>query len=492
MQGPAEKNSAAFCIKYTVTLKNKGSIFMEQMIKKNKNLFIAFLSIAIPIGLQNLLTYGVNLMDSIMVGSLSEVELSAVTVATQPFYLFMTFMMGVTSGAGVLIAQYWGKNDKNTISKVFGIVIQISLITGLFITAIVLFFPRQVMSLYTPEEQVIEYGVQYLRVVVFSYLPFAFTNGYIACVRNVERVKIAVVTYSVSFAVNVFFNYAFIFGKFGAPAMGVAGAGVGTVVARYTELAIVLFYALKMETRVKLEWQTILHSEKWLLGDYIKLAVPVVINEMLWAVGTSVHNAILGRMEDSVTALTTVSIVTTAYQVATVFIYGAASATLVLVGKQIGEKNFDEARQTAKKLVMACIGIAVITATVFLLSKNGFMSFYTISPETHEALNNTMFVAAAMILIFSINMACIVGVFRGGGDTKFAMYLDIFSVWCVAIPLGMVGAFAWKLPIPAVYFLLRFDEVVKAFLCFFHFRSGKWLKVVTRNRGFQIEMAKEG
>jgi len=444
----------------------------------HKHLVTMFFMIALPIAFQNLLTYAVNLMDSIMVGVLGEIQLSAVTVANQPFFLFMMFMSGLSAGACVLIAQYWGKGDRTTISKIIGIVIKIAFLLGITVSAIVWLSPQMVMRLYTSEDRIIEYGVEYLRIVVFSYVPFAITYGYLTCLRSVERVRIAVVTYSISFCTNVLFNYMFIFGKLGAPAMGVAGAGVGTVIARMTELFIVLFYSRVMETRARLSWRNITRNEKWLLRDFVRIVVPALVNQMIWAVGASVHNAILGRV--SISAVATVSIVSTVFQTVTVFIYGASSATQVIVGKQIGENKIRAARRSANWLVAANVLIAAVTASVFLLLKDRIMGFYTVTPETWEALTGTMIVTAAVILIFSVNMACIVGVFRGGGDTKFAMYLDIFAVWCVAIPLGCVGAFVWALPIPLVYFLLRSDELVKAILCLFHLRSGKWLKIVTR------------
>ncbi len=445
---------------------------------KNKGLMKLFAAIALPVALQNLLTYAVGLMDSVMVGSLGEVQLSAVTVANQPFFLFMMCMFGLSSGACVLISQYWGKKDTDTISKILGIVLKIALGVGIVVTVLVALFPRQVMELYTDDVQVVEYGVQYLRVAIFSYLPFAFTNSYLTCVRSVERVKIAVVTYSISFCVNVFFNYMFIFGKFGAPALGVAGAAVGTIIARAVEFVIVFFYA-KKETRVTIKLRYIFRSEKWIFRDYIKFALPVLVNEMLWAVGSSAHTAVLGRM--SVSAVATVSIVSTAMQIMTVFIYGAASATLVIVGKYIGERKYDLAKKSANSLVLANIIIAAITAGAFLLLKDTFMSFYSITEDTRVALNGTMYASAIIILFYAVNMACIVGVFRGGGDTIYAMYLDLIAMWAIAIPLGALGAFVWGLPIPVVYFLLRSDEVVKAIVCLVRMKGGKWLKVVTRS-----------
>lgn len=453
-------------------------VIREDALNKKK-LMKMFLVIAVPVALQNLLTFSVGLMDSIMVGSLGEVQLSAVSVANQPFFLFMMCVFGLSSGACVLISQYWGKKDTLTISKVFGVVLRLSLIVGIAVTLIVLLFPRQVMLLYTPEGPVVEYGMQYLRIVLYSYIPFAFTSTYLTCVRSVERVAIAVIVYSISFVVNVFFNYVFIFGKFGAPAMGVAGAAVGTVIARATELAIVLVYALKKEKRVELRMKYIVKNEKWLFRDFIKFSMPVVVNEMMWAVGSSAQVAILGRM--SVSAVATVSIVSTAMQVTTVFVYGAASATLVIVGKYIGARQYTAARKSANLLVIANIVIAAITAAVFLLLRDTFMGFYTITEETRVALIGAMIVAAIIIVFQAVNMSCIVGVFRGGGDTVFAMYLDIIAMWAIAVPIGALGGLVWRLSIPLVYFLLRSDEVVKAVVCLLRMKGGKWLKVVTRS-----------
>ncbi len=442
-----------------------------------------FLRIALPVALQNLLSFAVGLMDTIMVGALGEVELSAVSVANQPFFLYLMCIFGLASGASVLISQYWGKNDREAISKVFGIAIKISMIAGAITMVVVLFFPEQVMRAYTNEEAVIPYGVSYLRIVGFSYIFYAFTGSYTNCIRNVERVKIAVVTFSISFFVNVFFNYMFIFGRFGAPQMGVAGAAVGTVIARIVEFCIVLFYALKLETRVRLKLAYILRNDKVLLKDFGHYAVPVVINEMMWAFGTSAHTAILGRI--SVTALAAVGVVTNISQIMTVLIYGAASATLVITGKYIGAKDYAEARKGAPQLVALNICIAVVSAGALLLLRPAFISLFSLTDAmtaaTKAVINSTLIVAAFIILFQSVNMSCIVGVFRGGGDTVFAMWLDVIGVWGIAVPLGIVSGIVLLAPIPLVFFLLRSDEVVKAVVCFLRLKSGKWLRNVTRD-----------
>lgn len=445
---------------------------------KNKELVGTFLKIALPVAFQNLLTFSVGLMDSIMVGSLGEAELSAVSIANQPFFLYMMVIFGLSSGASVLISQYWGKNDTEAISKVFGIVLKFAISIGFAAMILVILMPEQVMSIYTPDPHIVELGGNYLRVVGFSYLFFAFSNTYLNCIRSVEKVNIAVLTYSVSFVVNVFFNYMFIFGKFGAPALGVLGAAVGTLFARITEFVIVLVYSVKLEKKIKLRFKYIIKSDKLMLKDFKKYSLPVVINEVTWGLGTSLHMAILGRM--SISAVSTVSIVSTAMQVMGVLMYGAASATLVIVGKKIGAKEYNVARKTANTLLIANILIAFVAAGLLLLSKNFIMGFYTLTPETAAAVNATMFVGAGVLVFQSINLSCIVGTFRGGGDTHFAMLVDILGMWCIAVPLGLLSGLYFGLSIPIVYIFLRSDEVVKAVACLFRMRSGKWLKNVTR------------
>lgn len=456
---------------------------METIASQNKGMMKMFMRIAIPVALQNLLTFAVGLMDTVMVGALGEVELSGVTVANQLFFLLLMAMFGLSSGAGVLISQYWGKQDRHTIAKVLGIVIKIGVIIGVAATALALVIPEQIISLFTDQAVVIPYGVDYLRVVSISFIFYTFSNVYISCLRNVERVKIAVVTYSVSFVVNVFFNYMFIFGKFGAPALGVVGAAVGTIIARVTEFIIVLVYATKIETRVRLKWADIFKSDKLIAKDYTRYALPVILNEMMWALGSSVQMAIIGRM--SVTALATVSIVLSITQIMTVMLHGAGSATLVITGKYIGAKEYDMARKSAPRLVLITLLIGVVCAVALVFLRPAFISLYSLtdslSAATKAAINSTLLVTAGIMLTQAVNLTCIVGIFRGGGDTLFALRVDLISLWAFSVPLGAVGGLVFGLSIPWTFFLLRSDEILKAVVCLLRLKSGKWLRNVTRD-----------
>lgn len=454
-------------------------LVMETLQKKT--IFKKLMMLALPMAAQNLLTYAVGLVDSIMVGALGEAQLSAVTVANQPFFLFMMVIFGLSSGAGAMISQYWGMQDKDTISRLFGLTMRLSMLVGVVMTVLVLLLPEQVMRLYTNEAEVIAYGVRYLRVVGYSYIFFSFSGSYLYCIRNVERVKIAVITYGASFVVNVFFNYMFIFGKFGAPELGVAGAAVGTVMARVCEFIIVIFYSTKKETRVRLRLKYLLKTEKTLSRDYARISVPVLVNEIMWASGTSAQMAILGRM--GVAAVATVSVVTSVSQIMTVLVYGAGSATLVIVGKYIGSRDYAAARQSAPFLVLMNVVIAAVTSCVLLLLRDSFIGMYNVTESTKALVETCIGIAAVIIVFQAITLSCIVGVFRGGGDTVFAMVMDTIGVWGIAVPLGAIGGLALGLSVPVVYLLLRCEEIVKAILCLLRLRSGKWLRNVTRDSG---------
>lgn len=461
---------------------------------QNKNMMRQFMRIALPVAFQNMLTFGVSLVDTIMVGALGETELSAVTIANQPFFLFALLIFGLTSGAGTLVSQYWGKSDQDTISKVVCIVVRLAVVVGLVVMLLVLFFPEQVMRIYTTEEAVIPYGVRYLRIVGYSYVLFAVANAYTSCARNVERVKIAVTVYSVSFVVNVFFNYIFIFGKFGAPALGVAGAAVGTLLARVSEVAIVLVYALKIETRIKLRWKYLLRTDKLLAKDFARISMPVVVNEIMWSLGTSAQVAIIGRM--SIVALASISVVNSITQMMSVFMMGAASATLVIIGKSIGAKEYGEARRTAPKLMWMNVLIAAVSAAVLILLRPAFINLYSItdamSMETKAIINTTLLVSAVIFIFHAVNMSCIVGIFRGGGDTIFALWVDVIGVWGISIPLGALGGLVLGLSIPMTFLLLRSDEIVKAVVCLVRLRGEKWMRNVTRNESGELEKIDAG
>lgn len=456
---------------------------MELAKQSHKTNIGMFFGIAIPVALQNLLAFAVSLMDSIMVGALGEAELSAVTAANQIYFLLSLAVFGLGSGAGVLLSQYWGKKDYETLTKVLGLTVRISVIMGLICFGFSAAIPTQLLTLFTNESEVIALGSEYLRVACISYVFFAFSASYLHSVRNVERVAVAVITNTISFFVNVFFNYIFIFGKFGAPALGVTGAAIGTIIARITETVIVLVYAYKIDKRIRFTLKSLFVKDTRVAKGFIHYAVPVVVNEMMWGLGTTVITAVIGRM--GVSAMASVSVVTNVVQIMQVLMLGAGSATLVIVGKSIGEEQYSKTRKEAGRLVLYNVIIAAVCAGLLLLLRPAFISLYSFTDAftnaTKLTINSTLISAAIIMLPSSISLSCIVGVFRGGGDTVFAMWLDLITLWGFAVPLGAAAGLIWHLSVPITFFILRSDEVVKAVICLFRLKSGKWLRNVTKS-----------
>lgn len=445
---------------------------------KDKAFYKNLLSIAIPIALQNLINFGVGMMDTVMVGSLGEVALSATSLANQPGFIFMITTFGIANGAMVMISQYWGKKEMETIRYVFGIAIKFAVILGLIFSVVILAFPRQVMRIFTPEEAIIAEGINYLRFIGFSYVFVGISNALTTTLRSIEVVKISVVVSLSSFVTNVALNYILIFGKLGAPAMGVAGAALATLIARMLEVVIVVTYVVAFDKRLKLKWKHILTTRMTLVKDYFRYGAPVIVSEVVWSVGMSVHAMILGRLGgDAVAANSICSVV---QQFVTVFVFGVANGSAVIIGKTVGVKDFKLAHQYAKTLQLCYIGLGIICGLTMFFLKDAVISIYNISEGTKLITRQFLTVNSFIVFSLAYTAPSMVGILRGGGDARFVMILDLIFVWGVTIPFGAVAGLIFHLPMPLVYLCLKIDEPIKVIFSSIRLRGTKWMKNVTR------------
>jgi putative MATE family efflux protein len=303
--------------------------------------------------LQNLINVGVSSADVIMLGKVSETALSASSLAGQVQFIISLIFFGLTSGAAVLTAQYWGKRDIPTIEKILGITMRFALIAAIIFTTLVLLFPVPVMKIFSRENDVIREGVSYLRIVAFTYILGAVTIIYLNIMRSVERVIIATIVYSASLVINVILNAIFIFGMFGLAPMGIRGAALATLIARFVELLIVWFYATFINKQVRFHIRYLFVHEKLLMRDFLTYSVPVMLNELVWGTGTSVNAAIVGHLGKSVVAANSVTQVTR--QLAMVVCFGLATATAIILGKALGENKLELAKVYAKRLIRLTI-----------------------------------------------------------------------------------------------------------------------------------------
>lgn len=443
----------------------------------NRNFYKTLITITMPIALQNIISYSVNMMDTIMLGSLGEVALSASSLANQMFFIFTVVCYGIGGGAVVLTSQYWGKKDINAIQTVTSIVLKLTVGLSVAFTALIMIVPKEIMSIFTNEAEVIAAGTEYLRVVALSYVFYGITSIFLIVLRSVETVNISVAIYAVSFCINVFFNYVFIFGKFGAPALGVTGAAVGTVIARVAEVIMMSVYVFKIDKKIRFRLSMIKNSSQELTMDILRYGMPVMVNELLWSIGTSMHAVILGHMGAIVVAAN--SICNVVFQMATSFIFGVSSASAVIIGKAVGSEDIDGAERSAHKLVRVYFVMGVISAVILLILKTPIISIYKIEDATKLLAEQFMVVYAVVIFFMAYTCPLITGVFRGSGDTKFAMVVDVGCLWSV-IPIGALACFVWNLPPVAVLLCLRLDMPLKTMFSLKRLGTDRWIRSVTR------------
>ena len=322
------------------------------------------LVLVLPMALQNLINVGVTAADVVMLGKVGEDVLSGSSLAGQVQWVMSLVFFGLASGASVLIAQYWGKKDIETIEKIIGITLRCSLITGVIFTAASWVFPVQIIRLFTNEPAVISEAVKYLRIVSCSYIIISFTMMYLNVIKSVEKVVVSTVVYSISLVFNIVLNYTLIFGKFGMPAMGIEGAAIATLLARILELGITVVYAWKMNTAVKFRIKHLFVKDRLLWNDFVKYATPVILNELLWGAGYSANTAIMGHMGSSAVAAN--SVAHTIRQLSMVVSFGVGNATAIMMGKAIGEGREDIAKDYGRRFVNLSL-MTGIAGTVLIL-----------------------------------------------------------------------------------------------------------------------------
>ncbi|MBS6397499.1 MAG: MATE family efflux transporter [Clostridiales bacterium] len=434
--------------------------------------------LAFPIALQNLINTGVTTADVVMLGMVGETALSSGSLAGQVQFVMGLMIFGMSSGASVLTAQYWGKKEIGTIEKVFGMTISFSLTAGCIFFAAAEFFPESLMHIFSSEEEVITNGAAYLRIVAFSYPLSAFTMGYLYLMRSIERVKIGTAVYAGSLAMNVVLNAVFIFGAGSIPAMGVRGAAIATLLSRCFEFVVVLLYIWKGNRQVLLRPRYFIHFDRALLKDFLILSIPVVLNETLWGAGMSANAAILGQMGSAAAAAN--SVVRVIRELVMVMSIGLSAATAVLVGKAIGEKRFDMAELYAKRMVALSVIVTAVTSTCMLLLRRPICNALTLGDQARDYLMFMLIILAFYGLAQAVSCPVIVGVLRGGGDTRFGLILEGCALWGGSILLGAIGAFYLQLPVKAVFVLLMLDEFIKLPFSWWRYRTKVWLKDLTR------------
>lgn len=453
------------------------------IITRDKRFYRLLFSIALPIAVQNLITFMVSMVDTLMVGDLGEIQLSAVSIANNLFFVLTILMFGLAGESNIMISQYWGKGNVKTIHKILAIMYRVCLlITGIFIF-IALFLPKYFMGIFTTDKAVIDFGASYLRIVCIGYLFYSITNCTIMMLRSVKTVSISIIVYTASLVVNSILNWIFIFGNLGAPELGIRGAAIATVCARITEFSIVLVFMFIYERKIGLKIEHLLKLDKEILKDYVGLCTPVLCNELLWAIGASMISVIVGRMGTEVVAANSINGV--AHQFVTVFIFGMSNATAVIIGNTIGEGKKEKAKEYAYSIGIFSVVMGCISGLMILLIKPFVVNFYNVSYSTKLIAMEIMTVTSGIIVFQSLASNFMMGVLRGGGDAKFVLINDLIFMWLVAIPGGFFVAFVLELPVALVFLVIKCDEILKSLTSVYRVISGKWVNDVTKDYEFE-------
>lgn len=443
----------------------------------NKQFVLGAIAIILPIALQNVINYGVNLMDSVMLGQLGDVAISAANLGGQPFFLLTMFGFGIGSGAGVLIAQYWGKGDMEHIRRIMGFALRLTFIVSLIFTVVCIAIPEQLMSLFTSNAATIEQGADYLWIISIGYVFYSLSNCYMTSLRAVEKVSVSMVVYGISFFINVAVNYVFIFGKLGAPALGVKGAAIGTVAARMSEFAMALIYMYFIDKRTGFRIKHVFSKGGDIVKPFMKNCLPVVGNELLWGFGTVMITLIISNLSDDFIAAG--SIATVVNQIALVGIMGVSNAAAVLTGKTVGEGDKEKVQKVANTMLVFSVIVGLFGSALLFALRVPILAIYDISEGAKEITSQLIIILAALQLVLAIDITVIVGVLRGGGDTKFAFFIDVGTVYLLALPLGAIAGFVLHFPPWAVYLLLRCDTFIKTVLGLIRVLRKKWQRDVT-------------
>ncbi len=453
---------------------------MQPLYVKDKTFYKNVAGIAVPIALQGLITTGINMMDTIMIGAVGETELSAVSLANQFINIFHIFCMGIGMGASVLVARYYGMGDKKALKKTVTIMLRLCLVMATLFCIATILLPEQIMKIYTVEEPIITKGIRYLEYSIVTYYLLGLSLTSTIVLRNVGQVRLPLYTSIAAFFVNVGANYIFIFGKFGAPRMEVAGAAVGTLIARIFEFGVICGYLFLKDQKIGFRIKNLFDPAGKLWQEYIRVSIPVLISDGILALGNNSVAMVIGRLGENFVAANAVTAVT--QQLSSVMIQGFSQAGAIVTGYTLGEGDKEKAHRQGYAFLGLGIVFGLVAAGIVMIISGPMIAAYNLSEQTQEIARELMLSISIIIVFQATNSIMTKGVLRGGGDTKVLMTADNIFLWVASLPLGILAGLVLHLPAFWIYFFLKIDQVLKAVWCVIRLRSGKWIKKIKSSK----------
>lgn len=451
-------------------------------IGKDKGFYGEMISIALPITLQNLIASSVNMLDTLMITSLGQESLAAVGLANQVFFFYAVTIFGVATGSSIFISQFWGKKDAQNIRRIIGLSLIISGIIGVLFTLGGLLVPDRIMMIFSKDIEVIGLGSEYLRIVAFSYIITGISSTYAIASRSIGQARMPMIVSLVSFLTNGLFNYILIFGKLGFPALGIKGAAYGTLIARLVEVGLILYSVYSGNSPLAGNIKEMTDWNRDFVKKYFSTTYPVIINEALWSLGNVLYSIAYAKIGTEAAAA--VQILNTVQNIFMVLTRGLANACTVMVGNRIGADEEDLAIEYANRFLILSVLLGLGLGFMLFLTSDFILSiFRNLTLELYETSKKLLNVLSIFFFVKVFNGTMIVGVLRGGGDTKFSMLLEMGAVWFIGVPLAFLGATVFKFEVHYVLALVYLEEVVKASIGLPRIVSKKWVKNVIQDMG---------
>lgn len=470
-----------------------------KLFRKEPDFYKRVFVIAIPIALQSLISIGVNMLDTIMVGSLGDDALSATSLANSFISIYHIFCMGLGMGASVLVSRYWGMKAKEgsddsaadrALKMTVALMLRLTLLLAALFALATLIMPETLMLMYTDEPEIIRQGGIYFRYSVITYFFLGTSLTSTIVLRSVGQVRLPLFVSIGAFFVNLGANYAFIFGHFGAPRMEVAGAALGTLIARVFEAACILGYLFIKDKRIAFRVRDLFMKTGDLIREYFRICIPVLISDGILAIGSNSVSIVIGHLGGAFVAANAITAVT--QQLSTVVISGVSQAGAIVTGQTLGSGHRDETMSQGYMFLGLGLGLGLISALFITAFKNPIISYYSEVSDEAVAIANELMLAISLIIVFqSANSIMTKGVLRGGGDTKILMIADNIFLWVISIPLGIIAGFVLHLPAFWIYVCLKSDQIIKTFWCVGRLKSGKWIRAISTGRETELPAGRD-
>ena len=437
------------------------------------------LKIASPIAVQGMVTATLTMVDNLMVGMLGETELAAVGVASQIFMVHYLVLFGFVSGTATFMAQFYGTKDMANIRKVLGFAVALLGAFGLLFFAVMNLFTKGILSIYTEDPAVLDLAATYVRINSLSFLILAFTSPMEMGFKATQQVRLPMIISMVVFSSNTIINYILIFGKFGMPALGVAGAAIGTVSARILEFCLNAYFTMRKGSMIRAPFSSFIGWDKELLRRIIKNSTPTTINELFWSVGQTMYVAAYNRI--GTTAFAAYQAANAIFNIVNFASFSIGDAALILIGEKLGEEDVSYAKKLALHLIKVAIVTGLVLGLLTCLMAGPLSGLFKLTPEGRHDMFNILIVFGATFVLDLISGMMVAGVLRAGGDTRFVMISETCTVWLIGVPLAFLAAMVWHTPIHLALLLTRVELLVKDVILLARYKSGKWANTVIKD-----------